>query len=580
MRLRALFACCLALALATGAAIAQDLQTKVDPWVMEKTAAGKAEFLVMLREQADLRGARTLPTKNAEERVRRGRAAPRRPRATQAPVRALLDARGAEYRAYWVANMIWVRGDREPRRGARGARGRVSRLRQPVGRPARTGLVEASRRRARFARRDRVGRRAGARARSLGARLQGPGHRRRRAADTGYQWDHPALKLNYRGWNGTSADHNYNWHDAIHSGGGSCGADSQAPCDDFGHGTHTMGTMVGDDGGNNKIGVAPAAKWIGCRNMDQGAGTPATYTECFQWFIAPTDLANAESRSVQVAATSSTTPGAVPRRGLHGPGSSCRRSSRTRARRASRSSSRPATAAARLRDREHARGDLRRVLLGRRDGHQRRHRGLLEPRPGHRRRQQPPEAGHLRPGRERALEHSRRRVRLLERHEHGGPARRRRRRASSSRPTPSSSATRTRSSPCSRPPPCRARRPRPAAACRATRSPTTRTAGAASTPCRRSSADLGLTQTASPSPTLVGVPVTFTVTVSNLGPGVAIGTTLSEGLSITATVDSATPSQGSCTVLAARHQLRPRVDPAAAARRPSRSSARPVPWAR
>ena len=64
------------------------------------------------------------------------------------------------------------------------------------------------------------------------------------------------------------------------------------------------------------------------------------------------------------------------------------------------------------------------------------------------------------------------------------------------------------------------------------------------------SADLGLTQTASPSPTLVGVPVTFTITVSNAGPGASIGATVSQGLSVTATVDSATPSQGSCTVLA------------------------------
>ena len=34
--------------------------------------------------------------------------------------------------------------------------------------------------------------------------------------DTGYQWDHPILKPQYRGWNGSTADHNYNWHDAIH----------------------------------------------------------------------------------------------------------------------------------------------------------------------------------------------------------------------------------------------------------------------------------------------------------------------------------------------------------------------------
>jgi len=41
------------IALCAGAAIAQDLQQKVDPWVMEKTAGGQAEFLVMLREQAE-----------------------------------------------------------------------------------------------------------------------------------------------------------------------------------------------------------------------------------------------------------------------------------------------------------------------------------------------------------------------------------------------------------------------------------------------------------------------------------------------------------------------------------------------
>ena len=88
------------------------------------------------------------------------------------------------------------------------------------------------------------------------------------------------------------ADHDYNWHDAIHDAypGNPCPSDSPAPCDDYGHGTHTMGTMVGDDGGSNQIGMAPGARWIGCRNMDGGAGTPATYSECYQWFIAPTRI--------------------------------------------------------------------------------------------------------------------------------------------------------------------------------------------------------------------------------------------------------------------------------------------------
>ncbi len=109
--------------------------------------------------------------------------------------------------------------------------------------------------------------------------------------DTGYQWDHPALKHQYRGWNGLSANHNYNWHDAIHDVGSSCGPDTMAPCDDNSHGTHTAGTFAGSDGGANQIGVAPGARWIGCRNMNAGDGTPARYIECMQWFLAPTNLA-------------------------------------------------------------------------------------------------------------------------------------------------------------------------------------------------------------------------------------------------------------------------------------------------
>ena len=119
--------------------------------------------------------------------------------------------------------------------------------------------------------------------------------------DTGYQWDHPALKNQYRGWNGTTASHDYNWHDSVHEafnpdyagvfgGHNKCGYNLQAPCDDDQHGTHTMGTMVGNDGGENQIGMAPKAKWIGCRNMDGGFGSPASYLECFQFFLAPTPV--------------------------------------------------------------------------------------------------------------------------------------------------------------------------------------------------------------------------------------------------------------------------------------------------
>jgi len=51
-----------------------------------------------------------------------------------------------------------------------------------------------------------------------------------------------------------------------------------------------VGTATGDDGAGNQIGMAPGAKWIGCRNMNQGDGTPATYMECFEFFLAPYPL--------------------------------------------------------------------------------------------------------------------------------------------------------------------------------------------------------------------------------------------------------------------------------------------------
>ena len=33
--------------------------------------------------------------------------------------------------------------------------------------------------------------------------------------------------------------------------------------------------------------MAPQAQCIGCRNMDNGNGTPARYLECFEFFLAP-----------------------------------------------------------------------------------------------------------------------------------------------------------------------------------------------------------------------------------------------------------------------------------------------------
>ncbi len=261
---------------------------KVDPWVLETAARGKTEFLVFLRDQADLTGADALPGRAEKGRhvYRALRAAADR---SQAPVIAQIEALGLTYRPFWIANMIWVRGDSAAVQ-ALALRADVSHIYANPGvrmvtpspegdtaaRPGGTAGIEPG-----------VSKVHAPDLWALGFTGQGVVVG---GQDTGYDWNHAAIKNKYRGWNGATANHNYNWHDAIHSGGGVCGANSTQPCDDVNHGTHTMGTMVGDDGGTNQIGVAPGAKWIGCRNMNQGVGTPATYTECYQWFLAPTDL--------------------------------------------------------------------------------------------------------------------------------------------------------------------------------------------------------------------------------------------------------------------------------------------------
>lgn len=117
--------------------------------------------------------------------------------------------------------------------------------------------------------------------------------------DTGMEWNHDLLKNQYRGWDNVTGtvNHDYAWHDAIHAINSSCSADSTAPCDDHGHGTHVTGTVAGDDPVSGaRTGVAPGAQWIGCRNMNQGAGTASSYIECFQWFLAPTRIDGTDPR--------------------------------------------------------------------------------------------------------------------------------------------------------------------------------------------------------------------------------------------------------------------------------------------
>ncbi len=95
--------------------------------------------------------------------------------------------------------------------------------------------------------------------------------------DTGVDWLHPALRVNYRGYNPHGpAVHTGNWFDPV--------TGSLYPIDDHGHGTHTLGTAVGGEG----IGVAPGAQWIGVKMLNRyGYGYDSWIHAGFQWLLAP-----------------------------------------------------------------------------------------------------------------------------------------------------------------------------------------------------------------------------------------------------------------------------------------------------
>ncbi len=250
--------------------------------------AATADVLVLLAEQADLSRARTAPTKAA-----RGRWVQSHlweiAQQSQHPLQRWLTAQGVDYRSFYVVNMLQLEADRALTLALAGRADVARILTNPqVRMDADPRLLEAK---------AAASQPHAPQGIEWGVqKINAPDVWARgftgqgiviAGQDTGYEWEHPALQAAYRGWDGAAATHDYHWHDAIHSGGGICGPDAPAPCDDHGHGTHTMGTMVGDDSGVNQIGVAPGARWIGCRNMDQGWGSPATYAECFEFFMAP-----------------------------------------------------------------------------------------------------------------------------------------------------------------------------------------------------------------------------------------------------------------------------------------------------
>ncbi len=289
--------------------LAPAVRTKIEPLVLKELAEGseprpdprrrategpdegevakdkKITYLVYLKEQADLGPAQLMATKLARRQAVVSALQATAQRA-QADIVAYLEQQKSAgqvtgYTSYWIFNGLAVTGDLETLL-ALAARPEVDAIRanhrrelpRPPSPPPNSGgevggVVEWNIARVRadqvWSDFDIAG--AGVVVANM---------------DTGVDWTHPALQSKYRGSDG---DHNYDWYDAT-------GTYPYVPADGGGHGTHTMGTIVGSDSnGDYHIGMAPDAQWIAVKILnDDGVGYDTWIHAGFQWLLAPTDI--------------------------------------------------------------------------------------------------------------------------------------------------------------------------------------------------------------------------------------------------------------------------------------------------
>ena len=261
---------------------------RVEPEVLDELAhRPTTDFWVVFERRADLSGADKI-----KDWTKRGRYVHDRlvdnARASQAGLTRTLTARSVRFEPYWIANRVLVRGGDRQMLNTALAQDGVARIQadEPVKLPhpikgtkrASAGAAEWG---VKNIRADRVWS-------ALGDRGKGVvvGN-----IDSGVQFDHPALINQYRGnLGGGKFDHAYNWWDPSRV------CPTAEPCDNSSHGTHTMGTMVGDDGAGNGIGVAPEARWITAKGCESTTCTQRALLSSGQFMLAPTDLAGGAPR--------------------------------------------------------------------------------------------------------------------------------------------------------------------------------------------------------------------------------------------------------------------------------------------
>ncbi len=247
-------------------------------------AQGSSDFIIVMSEQADLSLAYGMDWEQRgwfvyntlRETAQR----------SQADVRAVLDAHGARYQSFVAGNEIYVHnGDPAVLNGALAVGGiaavmapveislAVPRLRlvqpgpQPQAQPQAVTAwgIQYS----------------GAPGFWDAFGLRGEGIRVANI-DTGVQYDHPALAESYACANANPGETRC-WSDPTRV----CPAG--IPCDDEGHGTHSMGSMVGSNSPllAYNVGMAPGAQWIACKGCAGSSCSGVHLFACADWLLAP-----------------------------------------------------------------------------------------------------------------------------------------------------------------------------------------------------------------------------------------------------------------------------------------------------
>ena len=259
-------------------------QIEVDPQLSTALAADETTgYIISFDEASDLHPAYAMGWQD------RGRFVVKQLQATaersQKRVRGLLKTRGARFQSFWAGNMIVVERSNRDTVNALQSYSEITALQmlpKIVLFDAQPAPAVAERRQTVAADPNIVHIRAPD-AWGMGYRGDGivVG-----SLDTGVRYTHQALVNHYRGnQGGGSFDHNYSWWDPY--------GHSTSPVDSNDHGSHTTGTMVGDDGGANRIGVAPGAQWIACMGLNNTSGSDTALLECGQFMLAPWDLSGA-----------------------------------------------------------------------------------------------------------------------------------------------------------------------------------------------------------------------------------------------------------------------------------------------